>query len=662
MHRGIRVVFVALWSGLLAIGCAQPGHSVEVGAVARAGVRTPGRALDHADVGAIRSRLHALIDAGRFAGMITLIQQQGRLVELDAYGLADTGSGAPMRPDSVMAIASMTKPVTGVAMMMLYEQGLWSLDDPVARFVPEFADLKVLDSSGELVAPRHAPTMRELMSHSAGFTYGLFGSSPVDLLYQREQPLDAGGTLTTMIGKLARLPLKHQPGSTWEYSISVDIQGYIVEKLSGMPFDAYLREKIFRPLKMVDTDFAVVGAARARLALPHAPGPDGELAPVLPEGGRAAFASQLPSLPSPGGGLYSTARDYARFAQMLLNGGELEGVRLLQPATVALMHRNALPEGVHVGAPDSRTTFGLDFAIAPDPSVSHEPWPAGTYYWSGIYGTFFWIDPVNELVVVGMVQRAWKPGDAVLATLEARDDAGRAVYEILSAPPASASANALYADPAHPDLSGIWMVSGYFTFDPGRALPDLRPPFDALYARRKQAFDAGKPIDDVTADCLPPGMPHIMVVPYPFEIVQTPGRVLMLFEYSGQLRRIRTAVQEMLEAGDPTYYGDSRGRWEGDTLVVVTTRIRADTQVDFSGLPHSEALVVTERIRRIDHDTLQDTITLDDARAYARPFTVTRLYKLKPDWTIGEYVCEENNRNQIQGDGVTGFGVPPPPR
>ena len=224
---------------------------------------------------------------------------------------------------------------------------------------------------------------------------------------------------------------------------------------------------------------------------------------------------------------------------------------------------------------------------------------------------------------------------------------------------AAPALTALYADPAHPDLSGVWMVTGYFSFDPAGKLPELRPPYDAIYARRMQAFKAGRPVDDVTADCLPPGMPHIQVVPYPFEIVQTPGRVLLLFEYSGQVRRIYTDGRQPPD-DDASYYGFSTGHWEGDTLVVQTLNIRADTQVDFTGLPHSDALRITERWRRLDASTLSDMITLEDAKAYARPFTVERRYALKPDWTIGEYVCEENNRNQTGPDGATGFGVPSP--
>jgi len=216
---------------------------------------------------------------------------------------------------------------------------------------------------------------------------------------------------------------------------------------------------------------------------------------------------------------------------------------------------------------------------------------------------------------------------------------------------------ARYADPSQPDLSGVWLVTGWFSFSPDKALPAFKPPYDAIYAKRMKAFNAGAPIDDVTADCLPPGMPHIQVVPYPFELIQTPGRVTLLYEYAGQVRRI------YLDGGEPkdpdaTYYGTSTGRWEGDTLIVRTTNIREDTQLDFSGVPHSDALTITERFRRTAPGALEDQITLDDPKAYARPFTATRVYALHPDWTIGEYVCEENNRNKVQDNGVTGFGVP----
>ena len=220
-----------------------------------------------------------------------------------------------------------------------------------------------------------------------------------------------------------------------------------------------------------------------------------------------------------------------------------------------------------------------------------------------------------------------------------------------------AKLTAMYADPSQPDLTGVWLVTGWFSISPDKALPAFKPPYDALYAKRMAAFNAGAPIDDVTADCLPPGMPHIQVVPYPFEIMQTPGRMTMLFEYAGQVRRIYLDGKEPKDS-DPTYYGTSVGRWQGDTLTVTTNNIREDTQADFTGVPHSDELTITEQFRRTAPDTLEDRITLTDPKAYSQPFSTTRIYKLHPDWTIGEYVCEENNRNRIQGDGVTGFGVP----
>jgi CubicO group peptidase (beta-lactamase class C family) len=393
-----------------------------------------GPALPPAAIAEINAQMHQRVVEERHApGIVTLIAQHGRRLDLDAYGVADVETRAPMRADAVVAVASMTKPVTGVAMMMLYEQGRWRLDDPVAKFIPEFADLKVLQNDGKLVPPVHAPTMRELMSHSAGFTYGIFGDTPVDKMYLQANVLDPDSSLKTMIGKLAHLPLKHQPGTHWEYSVSVDIQGYILERLSGMPYDAFVRERILKPLHMKDSDFAVLGAARERLAYSHRPGPNGALVLALPPGGRAAVAKQIPGLPSPGGGLYSTAPDYARFCQMLLNGGVLDGVRLLKPETVALMHRNVLPPGVFAEVSNVKggTGFGLDVAIAPSPEESGEPLPAGSYYWLGIQGTYFWIDPGNDLVVVGTMQRAWVPGVDPPSAYEpfyARSVAVRAVY------------------------------------------------------------------------------------------------------------------------------------------------------------------------------------------------------------------------------------------
>lgn len=223
--------------------------------------------------------------------------------------------------------------------------------------------------------------------------------------------------------------------------------------------------------------------------------------------------------------------------------------------------------------------------------------------------------------------------------------------------------NSLYADPQQPDIAGLWVLTGAFTISPDGSVPELMGKYKALYDKRLRAFKAGTPIDDATANCEPAGLPHLEVVPYPFEILQTPGRVTMLYEYDSVVRRIPIGGGTRDPGDDaPAYYGSSVGHWEGATLAIETTNIRADTQVDYTGLPHSDALRISERIRRRDETTLENQITLTDAKAYAKPFTVTRLYKLHPKWHIEEYECRQNNRNESDAQGHTGTGVKEKPR
>jgi hypothetical protein len=231
---------------------------------------------------------------------------------------------------------------------------------------------------------------------------------------------------------------------------------------------------------------------------------------------------------------------------------------------------------------------------------------------------------------------------------------------IVAAPQSSkAPLSATYADPAQPDISGLWVVTGAMYFAPDRSMPKLQGEYQALFEKRSQAFKAGVAIDDPTADCLPAGLPHLFVVPYPFEILQTPGRVTFLYEYDSVVRRVPLGLPEpVADADSDSYNGDSYGHWEGDTLVINTINIRGDTQLDFSGLPHSDALRITERIHRKDATTLEDQITLTDPKAFAEPFTVTRQYRTRPKWKIAEYVCEENNRNKTDDQGRTSSGVP----
>ena len=363
----------------------------------------------------LRDGMKSLVEQGRIAGVVTLVARHGKVVEFDASGKRDIAAGLPMQKDSIFRIYSMSKPITGVAMMMLFEEGRWQLNDPVAKYIPEFAGLKVFgtDAGGNMVLkdPIHPLTMLELMSHTGGFTYGYFSNTPVDKLQREADVLNVDNTLDEMIKRVAKLPLNAQPGSEWHYSISVDIQGYIVQKLSGMPFEEFLEKRIFKPLKMADTGFYVPADKLKRLAEFYNYDKDGGLA--VQRGGINHDFSARPALSSGGGGLVSTATDYLRFCQMLLNGGQLDGARLLSPRTVELMRTNVLPPGMPILSPGAG--FGLDFAVYTDPVAAGGYYPKGTYYWGGAAGTWFWIDPTDDLIVIGMIQQVAGSGAATVA-------------------------------------------------------------------------------------------------------------------------------------------------------------------------------------------------------------------------------------------------------
>jgi CubicO group peptidase (beta-lactamase class C family) len=336
--------------------------------------------------------LHALVDQGRLAGVTSLVARRGKVVAFDAYGYKDVTARTAMTKDTIFRIASMTKPVAGVAMMMLWEEGKWKLDDPVDQHIPEFAGLKVKTSTG-LVAQATPMTMRQLMSHTAGFDVSR-GYADANL---------SAGNLQDMIDTLAKLPLASQPGTDWAYGPSVNIQGYLVEKLSGQTLDRFFATRIFEPLKMTDTSFWVDADKLARVTRVHTYGDDKKIA-VAPTSGNP---SRKPQFLSASGGLLSTAADYWRFAQMLLNGGELDGTRMLKPATVELMRTNVLSDGVLVdlyGPKENGIGFGLDFAVVMDPAKANTPRGKNSFYWGGAFGTWFWIDPTNELIVIGMIQ------------------------------------------------------------------------------------------------------------------------------------------------------------------------------------------------------------------------------------------------------------------
>jgi CubicO group peptidase (beta-lactamase class C family) len=352
----------------------------------------------------LTTEMKMLADRGDVPGVVTMVARKGKVVHLEAAGKRELEGGAPMQKDSIFRIYSMTKPITGVAMMILFEQGKWQLNDPVSKYIPEFANLKVAkvdpaNGAVTTVAANHPMTMRELMSHSGGLTYGVFGGTAVDKQYVENKVFDQGQTMQTFIERLGKTPLLFQPGERWHYSVSVDVQGYLVEKLSGQSFPEFLQQHVFGPLKMVDTAFYVPAAKMNRFVEFYYRGKDGK---SVKHPGVADY-SKPPVFPSGGGGLVSTASDYMRFCQMLLNGGTLDGQRILSPLTVKLMRTNMLPASARTMGPG--TGFGLDFAVVEDPAAAGGFAGEGTFYWGGYAGTWFWIDPVYELIVVGMIQQ-----------------------------------------------------------------------------------------------------------------------------------------------------------------------------------------------------------------------------------------------------------------
>ena len=344
-----------------------------------------------------------LVDDKQVAGLVTLVERHGKVVHFNAGGQLDVRKNDPVQKDSIFRIYSMTKPVTGVAMMMLYEEGKWQLNDPVSRHIPEFARLKVYvgkndDGTPKLEDARRSMTMRELMTHTGGLGYVLNPGNPVDKMIIEGSVLNAGAPLQAMIDGLAKIPLLAQPGTRWSYSIGVDVQGYLVEKFSGQPFAEFARTRIFEPLGMKDTAFYVPKEKLSRLALVHT-GSGSSLTVDLNRPDPAV----IPLGPSGGGGLFSTAMDYARFCEMLLEGGQLNGVRLLAPRTVEMMRTNHVnPEPLKTMPPG--TGWGMDFQIVTDAAAAGDSVSDGTFSWFGIAGTWFWIDPVKDLAFVGMVQ------------------------------------------------------------------------------------------------------------------------------------------------------------------------------------------------------------------------------------------------------------------
>lgn len=382
-----------------------------------------GRIQKPEDVGLSSARLNRLTDRfkagvakGEIPGAVVLVARNGKIAYLQSFGLRDPDGKAPMKSDVIFRIASMSKPFTSLAIMMLAEEGKLSIAEPASKYLPEFKDLKVgvlkpgADGKSEVqLEPLRSPlTLQDLLRHTSGLTYGQAGKNPLKQAYVDAKVSDPNDTNAELVTKLSKLPLLYQPGTTWEYSVSTDVLGRIIEVVSGMPLDQFVGERIVKPLKLADTGFSVPTSKANRGAKPQKEGPNNELPEIAPVEADLKFKSG-------GGGMVSTALDYARFCQFWLNGGELDGVRLLSRKTVELMTADHLPPGTQMGAdmvrfealqpsPEMGQGFGLGFAVRN--VVGHSPLHGspGDYYWGGAHGTYFWIDPKERIFAILMMQ------------------------------------------------------------------------------------------------------------------------------------------------------------------------------------------------------------------------------------------------------------------
>jgi CubicO group peptidase (beta-lactamase class C family) len=353
------------------------------------------------------------VQRGELAGIVTLVARHGKVAHFSALGSADLEKHKPMQRDTIFRVYSMTKQITSTALMMLYEEGRFQMQDPVSKYLPEFAHLRVLrNPEGDLedtVPVQHEPTIQDLFRHTAGFVHAL-GNSALDAEYFKANLFGVDVTLAEMMGRLSKLPLMYQPGTKWVYSIGPDVQARLVEVLSGMPFDRFLEERLFKPLGMKDTGFWVPPEKAQRLATVYWM-KNGKLAPIDEEHGSPGDTwlsepwtvnSYTVNHKRKGGsyGLVSTADDYLRFAQMLLNGGELEGVRILSPKTVQYMTRD------HLGSIGKLPGmgWGLGFAVMEDAAAAGYMSSVGSYSWGGYASTFFWVDPKEDIVGIAMTQ------------------------------------------------------------------------------------------------------------------------------------------------------------------------------------------------------------------------------------------------------------------
>ncbi len=426
--KGVKVWLLAGLAGVLA-SCATPGGGSSPSADAaswptRADVE-PTTAFTAEGLAALDARMKEAVDKGEVAGLEYVLIKDGKVAAFNIFGNQSIG-GPPMTEDTIFRIRSMTKPVTGVAMMQLWEQGKWKPEDPITKFLPELANLKVAtdpNSITEGVVPANRPpNMNEVMTHMAGFGYGLSAQSAVDREFQRDNP-HAQPTLTAAMTRLAQIPLLFQPGERWSYSYTVDVQAAAIERMSGMTFGEYLEKNIFTPLGMDDTAFFISEEDyNTRLATVYTRNAQSGQKEVFPDGYSFTVRNHHES---GGGGLTSTTNDYARFVQMLLNEGSLDGKQILKPETVKVMVSN------HIG--DKRAMggggFGWGGAVKTTEPTERSATPLGTFDWFGIDGTWFWADPVNNIGFDGMIQRR---GNAGPGAINLRGESQQLVYKALA--------------------------------------------------------------------------------------------------------------------------------------------------------------------------------------------------------------------------------------
>lgn len=358
------------------------------------------------DVGMSAARLKRItpviqqwVDKGKIPGALTMIAREGRLVHFEKFGMQDVASAKPIEFDTIFRIYSMTKPITSIAVMMLYEEGHFQLNAPVSHFIPEFYEMKVYANHGDAIVDTERPmTIKHLLTHTAGLIYGGEWDHPINQRYNEADFY--GGDLAHMAKELGEIPLLHQPGDAWNYGMSTDVLGYLVEVVSGIPFADFLKKRIFEPLGMVDTDFSVPEDKADRYATLYEPSDDGGIQVISDA---PVSSGPLSFFHSGGAGLQSTAADYLRFCQMMLNDGELDGVRLLGRKTVELISMNHISDDWQ---PLERTGcgFGLGFAVVTNVADTHALGSHGTYNWGGLASTVFWIDPVEELIGILMTQ------------------------------------------------------------------------------------------------------------------------------------------------------------------------------------------------------------------------------------------------------------------